>query len=710
MNLKQVVALIFIVLFSFNLWGKNINIYVSANGDDKAPGTKDQPLASLYGARDFIRQLRETNNLQEEIQVIISGGIYYMTEPVVFTDIDSGGDNAPIVFKAAKGEEPVFVGGIAIENWEKVSDNLWKAKVPEVSRYGLYFEQLYVDGKRAVRAKSPNSGFYFLKEVDETIIEKGTGRRAALAVQKLKLFPSAASHFASFTSSDFNDALITFYHKWDNTRKRVSSFSADSAAVFTVGGGMKPWNKLDNKTRFTIDNYKAGLDSCGEWFLERSGDLYYIPREGEDLNNVSVYAPVTDQFLVIKGSKGKEVRNIRFENIRFEVAGYRTPLWGNEPVQAAAPVEAVVMLDYAKNIDFVNCGISQIGTNAFWFRKACDNCSVSQSYIHDLGAGGIKVGDNKLPDNEEDLTRNITVDNNIIRSGGFIFPCAVGVAIFHASDNKISHNEIADFRYTGISVGWVWGYAYSPTKRNTIEYNHIHHLGWGVLSDMGGIYTLGESEGTRVSNNVVHHVYSHGYGGWGLYTDEGSTGIVMENNLVYACKSAGFHQHYGKENIIKNNIFAFNQLRGIQVSKVEKHLSYTFTNNIVYQNEGKIISDVWGGDNGTKIKINIDHNCYWKINEPHPKFYGLSFDEWKESGRDENSIIADPCFADPQNFDFRIKNKSVVKKIGFKPFDVSNAGVYGSKAWKELAKFDPQLAGKFDRVVEELKQKTDSKE
>lgn len=694
MNKPRFFTLMLAVIFSLNLSARDF--FVAPNGSDQNPGTKIQPLASLNGARDLIRQLRSLGRLNEEVRVMVSNGMYFMTEPLLLTNQDSGTETFPVIYRAEDGANPVFIGGIPIRNWEKVTDKVWKAKVQEVSRFGFYFEQLYVNGQRAIRAKSPNQGFYFLKGVEETVVSKGNGRVPEMAVQKLKVFPEAAADFVQFSKTDFDDAVLTLYHKWDNTRKRVSGFAADSSVVFTTGKGMKPWNSLDKKTRYTIENFKAALDTVGEWYLERNGDLLYIPAEGENPNQMKIYAPVTERFLTLLGNEqtGKKVEHIRFENLRFEVSGYRMPLWGNEPAQAASPVEATIMADYASNISIVNCEISQTGTSAIWLRKACTDCTIQQCYLHDLGAGGVKIGDIRIPENEKELTQRIKVDNNIIRSGGYVFPCAVGVTIFQASDNKVTHNEIANFRYSGVSVGWVWGYSHSPSKRNIVEFNHIHHLGWGELCDMGGVYCLGESEGTSVSNNVIHHVYSFDYGGWGLYTDEGSTGIRMENNLVYACKNSGFHQHFGKENTIRNNIFAANIKGQLQATRVEEHLSFSFTNNIVWFNSGSLLVSRW-----SQFNINSDNNSYWDARTKDVRFDKLSFKEWQATGKDRNSVIANPEFANPEDFDFRIKNKALMKRIGFKPFDYSKAGVYGDEKWKKLAEFDPAVARKYDKSI-----------
>jgi hypothetical protein len=671
-------------------------IYLSPAGNDINPGTIDKPLATLTAARDKAREYKKINTTGQSVEVIALEGEYFMFQPLQLTSEDGGKMDSPLVFRSETGAKAVFRGCVKLAGFERVNDKLWKAFVPQVAWYNSYFEQLYVNGRRAVRARTPNTGFHFVKKVTETVLEKGDGRYPELAIQKIETDSTDAECFKSFTSDDFRDALIIFYHNWDNTRKRITGFDKNYSSVYTAGEGMKPWNPLNNKTRYIVENVRSALDAPGEWFLDRSGYLFYIPQEGETIENTSFLIPVLKEFITIEGdrSSGKNAENIRFENLVFEVAGYQTPANGNEPAQAAAPVEAVVNIDYADNIRFQNCEIAHTGTYAFWFRRACSNCSVFQTYMHDLGAGGVKIGETVIRPDLNEITNNITIDNNIIRDCGHIFPCAVGIIIFNASDNKLTHNEIADLRYSGISAGWVWGYAASPSKRNMIEFNSIHHLGWGELCDMGGVYTLGASEGTTVSNNVIHHIYSFDYGGWGLYTDEGSFGIVEENNLVYECKNSGFHQHYGKENIIRNNIFAMNIRAQLQATRVEEHLSISFTNNIIYFDRGSLLSSNWH-----KFNLLTDYNCYWDTRSKDVRFAGLSFTDWQKAGKDTHSVIADPLFVNPALFDYHFKRLSVAKKIKFVPFDYSRAGVYGSEEWRKLAEFDREVGLAFDARV-----------
>lgn len=674
-------------------------IYLSPAGDDKNPGTYEKPLATLIMARDKAREYRIKNQVNTPVEVIALEGEYSMLQPLLLSAEDSGTTESPLIFKAESGTKAVFRGGVEIKTFGKINEKLWRAFVPQVAYYDSYFEQLFVNGRRAIRARTPDSGFFSIKNATETQVEKGSGPLARLAVQKIDINPEDAKLFTSFSEADFQDAVVTFYHKWDNTRKHISGFNTETSSIYTIGKGMQPWNSIDNQTRYFVENFRSALDAPGEWFLERSGYLYYIPEAGETIENTTFFAPIIKEFIIIKGDStgGKPVENIRFENLNFGVTGYKMPAAGDEAAQAASPVDAVITLDYAGNITFQNCSVAHTGTYAFWFRRACTNCLVKECYLHDLGAGGVKIGEMTIRPDISDITSKITIDNNIIRDGGHVFPCAVGIIIFNSSDNKLTHNEISDLRYSGISAGWVWGYEESPSKHNMIEFNHIHHLGWGELSDMGGVYTLGASEGTTVSNNVIHHIYSYDYGGWGLYTDEGSFGITEENNLVYACKSSGFHQHYGKENIIRNNIFAFNLKSQLQATRIEEHKSISFTSNIIYFDKGTLLSSNWH-----KFNLLSDYNCYWDTRTKDIRFDDKSFSEWKKSGKDVHSVVADPQFVNPAAFDFHFRNLSVAKKIKFIPFDYSLAGVYGSDEWKKLAEFDKEKARLFDNIVSRM--------
>ena len=202
----------------------------------------------------------------------------------------------------------------------------------------------------------------------------------------------------------------------------------------------------------------------------------------------------------------------------------------------------------------------------------------------------------------------------------------------------------------------------------------MHDIGQSMLSDMGAVYTLGIQHGTVIRNNLIHDVNSFTYGGWGLYPDEGSTGIVWENNVVYRTKSAGFHQHYGRENIVRNNIFAFGKEHQVMRTRDEDHVSFHFTNNIVYFDSGTLLGSSWKND-----RFVIDHNCYFDTRSAaapeNLKFSDVTLEKWRARGHDTRSVIADPLFVAPDKFDFRLRKNSPALARGFKPIDLTTVGV-----------------------------------
>ncbi len=660
------------------------DVYLSPLGNDQWSGKlaepnadgSDGPLASFAAAQRVVRLLKQqATNRSEPIVVALRGGSYWLDDSITFRPEDSGTAEAPVVYQAFGDERPILSGGQLIQDW-KVADGRWQAVLPDVKRGDWQFTQLFVNDQRRFRPRLPKEGYYHItKEVEPSAQAGGKGH------DRFGYKPGEIS--PNWTNLD--DVEVMAFHLWAASRMHIASID-DQANVITLKGhttGNSNWAQFNTGHRFFVENVKEALDEPGQWYLDRTeGILTYIPRNGETPQNTAVVAPRLRNLLLLKGDVEQRqwVQYIQFRGLTFAHSKWTTPQEGQSFPQAEINLGAAVAAMATRHVLFDNCAVRHTGEYAIAFGPGSRHNRVEGCELVDMAAGGIKIGHalpttwgNTLgpPGDPEAVVSHHTVKDCLIAHGGRLHPAAIGVWVGHSPYNVVQHNEVYDFYYTAFSFGWVWGYRESLAHHNDLGFNHAHHIGQSVLSDMGCVYTLGVSPGTVIHDNHFHDVISYDYGGWGLYTDEGSSGIVMKNNLVYRCSRGGFHQHYGKENRVENNILAFGGQHQLQRSRKEDHISFFFERNIVYwDNDSPLLGSNWGDD-----QFRLDYNLYWRAGKPVTFPGNLTLEQWQaQRSQDRHSVIADPGFVDPGEDDFTLKPDSPALKLGFQPFDVSRAG------------------------------------
>ena len=659
------------------------DLYVSPEGNDAWTGTlaksnqarTDGPLASLIGARDAIRKLKAAGALQQPIRVRIQSGRYAVREPLVFEPRDSGTEQCPISYVGDPGMRPIISGGRRVTGWRKQGDR-WVTHLPEVETGRWAFAALWVNGERRTRARMPNEGYFHTAGKAPPITDPKTGKPASSAHLAFRFKPGDIRRF-----SHLDDAVVVVYQSWEVGHQRIAA--VDEVKRVVTFRSPLPWafDYWGGNVRYFVENVPEALDAPGEWYLDhKTGLLSYLPFPDEDMTQATVIAPVAKQLIVLNGNPAESrfVSHLRFENLRLLHTDWEVSPEGHAAGQAACDFPGAIEATGARNCSIEGCEIAHLGTYGVWLRFGCQDNRIARNCLHDLGAGGVRLGEQSDPRTEPEAAQRNTVDNNLIHDGGKIDPGAVGVWIGRSSYNRVSHNEICDLYYTGISVGWSWGYAPTSAHHNVVEFNHIHDIGRGVLGDMGGIYCLGDSPGTVLRNNLVHDVYDHGTGSLAIYTDEGSTGILIENNIGYGTTYANFHQHYGKENIVRNNIWALGKDFQLSRARQEEHTSFTFERNIVYFDNGKLLKGGWTND-----EFVMDRNLYWDTSHPdgNIKFGEATLAEWQARGHDRHSLVADPKFVNAARHDFRLQSDSPAFQLGFVPIDTGQIGLYGDPDW-----------------------------
>ncbi|OYW74180.1 MAG: hypothetical protein B7Z37_18980 [Verrucomicrobia bacterium 12-59-8] len=632
------------------------------------------PITTPQAARDAARAA------PKPVHIIADAGMYPVTETLTLSE-----DDSQVTWS---GKDTVFMAGKAITSWQKADGGLWKAAVPDKA---WKFEQLWVNGRRATLARSPNKGYYHITEA------VGAGvfpdLKENMNFHAFSIPQEQYDVIKNIPQAERENVLLTVTHAWAVAQCRIKELNDEVLAVRIKGRSRYPFVEFEPDQRWWAENFRAALNAPGEWFLDRAkGELLYLPLPGEDMTRAEVIAPVVDKFLSIKGA-----HDVHFEGISFQCSNHIYPAEGLHDGQAATTSDGSIEIEDCSGIQFTNCEIAHTGLHAIWFKNGCSDSSVTHCRMYDLGGGGVYVGETARPADER-VNHHIIIDDCIIQHGGRLHPSACGVVLTHTQHCAVKQCDIADLYYTGISAGWNWGYGDTASRETLVENNHIHHLGWAYLSDMGGYYGLGTSPGTIVRGNHVHHVASHRYGGWGLYNDEGSADTLMENNLVHDTWNAGFHQHYGYFNTVRNNIFAFGHTAQIQASRNESRLRFRYMNNITVWDPASPLLD--GGEwnwkfydkperGDPKDSLVFRKNLYWPTDGKIPATLTkthFTWEEWRKMGRDKESLFADPLFEDLAMRDFRLKPNSPAEKIGFKPWDLTLAGVRKTDAaWRTLA-------------------------
>ncbi len=694
-------------------------LYVSPDAGAVRDGSRRRPFATPQEAQRALRGILATNRAPWTVE--LAAGDYPVTEPLVFTPADSGTPDATVTWKGPAQGVARIAGARTLKGWRVRPDGRWETDVPTgADGKRLWFEQLFVNGVRAPRARHPNAGFLTPASVKETVVSNAAGK-ALYAVHGLAARPGDLAALAGTAPSAWKWAHLVVHHNWDSTRRIVAGFDVGTETFRTQGEPWKKWNPWRTNSLYYVENVPAALDAPGEWLYDgEAGKVVYIPRAGERPETADVRFPVPGlkQLVVFAGEPAKAafVHDLVFENLAFaftdsprrpqflrgaalpkavtgDVGAPGPSQW--PPNQASAHTEAAIVADGAHRVAFRDCALAHTGEYGLWLREGCVSNRLERCALEDLGAGGIRIGTpgaTQKVGKGERVTRlangrgtgyNV-VDNCIVSHGGRVHAPGVAVWIGSSPFNSVTHCEISDFYYTGVSIGWVWGYSGSMAQGNTLAFCRIRKIGQKALGDMGGLYTLGTSFGTCVSNNVIHAVDSYTYGGWGLYPDEGSEGIVLENNLVYDTKDASFHQHYGRDNVLRNNILAFSREGQVAVTRAEPHRSLTAERNVILWDRGETFTK-YNGTKSEKAKIDWKGNFWWKTSGEAVTFNGKTFAQWQAKGNDADGLVADPRFADPATRDFRLPADSPVVKAGFMPFAPSAAGVYGDAAWVRRA-------------------------
>ena len=573
-------------------------IWISPKGSDFNDGTRQSPKATLTSALRQAREWRRTedNRIQGGITIYMEGGTYAFHEPVFIRPEDSGTKESPTIIRSVGDEKVILSGGISINGWKK-QGKVWVADVPVFNGRPLDFRQLWVNGKKAVRARDVED---FEKMNRICSVDEKNEILYVPAVSIRRLIDNKGNLKAKY-------AEMVLHQMWcvANLRIRSVEVQGDSAAIRFHQPESRiqfehPWPRPmvttdGHNSAFYLTNARELQDVPGEWYHDMDArKVYYYPREGEKMQEAEVIVPAVETLVRVEGTVDRPVCHIRFEKITFSYTTWMRPSEkGHVPLQAGMyltdgyridpkmqrnylnhPLDnqgwlgrpaAAVRVVAAKQIDFERCRFEHLGSTGLDYEEAVQGGVVRGCLFRDIAGNGLLVGsfspaahETHLPydpaDRREVCTQQQINNCYFTEIGNEDWGC-LAIAAGYVGDVNIEHNEISEVPYSGISLGWGWTQTVNCMRNNRVHANLIHHYAKHMY-DVAGIYTLGSQPKSYVTENCVHSIYKPGYvhdpNHWFyLYTDEGSSFITVRDNWTEGEKY--LQNANGPGNVWENN-------------------------------------------------------------------------------------------------------------------------------------------------------------
>lgn len=545
-------------------------IWISTTGNDNYPGTREHPKQTLQAALRLAREMRRLRSpaMEEGIHIILREGTYRLYEPLCIRPEDSGGPKSPTVIRGAEGEKVIVSGGMPITGWKR-EGNYWVANVPDFNGRPVDFRQLWINGRKAVRARDVDDF-----EKMHRILGNDPGNQV-LWVPAEAVKPVLNAPYPE----------MVLHQMWALSFLRIKSIElhSDSAAIRFHHPESKlqfdhPWpspvTTPGHESPFYLTNARELLDKPGEWFHDFTRKkLFYLPGEGVIPEQMEAVIPVLETLIRVEGTLDRPVQHLSFRNIQFSHTTWMRPsekghvalqagMYLTEAYRLCPPMKradnnhdldnqgwlgrppAAILVEGTANISFSGCRFTHLASTGVDYATGNKGGRIEGSLFRDIGGNGVVAGSFSpsshethfpyRPQDEREVTTGLQVVNNLFEDVANEDWGAVAIAAGYVNGVNIEHNEIREISYSGISLGWGWNCTPGVMGNNRVHANHIWRYARHMY-DVAGIYTLGWQPGTYITQNSVHDIYRPGYvhiptHWFYLYTDEGSSGITVRDN------------------------------------------------------------------------------------------------------------------------------------------------------------------------------------